>query len=401
MSNNTLPKTTFTRQELYELIWTRPIHQLSSEFSLSDVGLAKTCARFNIPRPPRGYWQQVAVGIQGTRPRLPALPKNLPEVITFDRVSPPAAPGQPKLEPPVVQVPDRLSDPHDAVKWLQAAFSTAKPDRYDRLVVGSSYSPCCCVKVQHKDRALRLLDALIKALTARGHEVTAGGRFENSSGTEIVVKVGESTFGLQVEERLGRKPHMLTRDEKERKEKWGLRHPLYDYFPNGALCLKVEYMHYAYRGRKSWSDETKRRLDDLLGRAVLAIEEASRIARIEHEEQERQNELRLIEERKRLRAERMRWYGQWLADDLDDMIATWQRAQRVRDFLAEHERRLPQGEQAARTTDWRRAVAAFAERLDPMNRAADIAKEMEPDDATLERLIAAANARSNDSKSPR
>ena len=42
------------RQVLYDRVWAEPIHKLSSEFGLSDVGLAKLCRRYNIPVPPRG-----------------------------------------------------------------------------------------------------------------------------------------------------------------------------------------------------------------------------------------------------------------------------------------------------------------------------------------------------------
>ncbi len=45
-----------TRKELFDLVWSKPIQHLAREFKLSDVGLAKTCKRYAIPRPERGYW---------------------------------------------------------------------------------------------------------------------------------------------------------------------------------------------------------------------------------------------------------------------------------------------------------------------------------------------------------
>jgi hypothetical protein len=41
-----------SRRQLYDLVWTTPIRKLAREFGLSDVGLAKTCRRYDIPRPP-------------------------------------------------------------------------------------------------------------------------------------------------------------------------------------------------------------------------------------------------------------------------------------------------------------------------------------------------------------
>lgn len=47
---------TFTRKELYELVWSTPMKTLAASFGLSDVGLAKACRKADIPLPERGYW---------------------------------------------------------------------------------------------------------------------------------------------------------------------------------------------------------------------------------------------------------------------------------------------------------------------------------------------------------
>ena len=45
-----------SRKELYELVWSEPMKNLSIRFGISDVALKKTCARAEIPTPDRGYW---------------------------------------------------------------------------------------------------------------------------------------------------------------------------------------------------------------------------------------------------------------------------------------------------------------------------------------------------------
>lgn len=47
---------TFTRKELYELVWSEPMRDLAKRFEISDVGLAKACRTAEIPVPPRDYW---------------------------------------------------------------------------------------------------------------------------------------------------------------------------------------------------------------------------------------------------------------------------------------------------------------------------------------------------------
>jgi len=44
-------KRTYTRKELYDMVWSTPIVKLAEQFDLSDRGLAKTCQRHQIPVP--------------------------------------------------------------------------------------------------------------------------------------------------------------------------------------------------------------------------------------------------------------------------------------------------------------------------------------------------------------
>jgi len=60
-----------SREELYEQVWTTPINHLAEKFGVSGSYLARVCAALNVPRPPVGYWQKLAVGRAKPRPRLP------------------------------------------------------------------------------------------------------------------------------------------------------------------------------------------------------------------------------------------------------------------------------------------------------------------------------------------
>ncbi|MCQ1839085.1 hypothetical protein [Neorhizobium galegae] len=60
-------KRTFTRRELYELVWSTPISKLAEQLEISDRGLAKTCARHHIAVPGRGYWAKVEAGLPATK----------------------------------------------------------------------------------------------------------------------------------------------------------------------------------------------------------------------------------------------------------------------------------------------------------------------------------------------
>jgi len=62
---------TLSREDLYELAWSKPISELAKDFGISDVGLAKRCRRLGVPLPGRGYWARVDAGQKPYRPKLP------------------------------------------------------------------------------------------------------------------------------------------------------------------------------------------------------------------------------------------------------------------------------------------------------------------------------------------
>lgn len=67
------PLRTYSREELYDLVWSEPLTILSSRFGLSDNGLRKRCKAMAIPTPPRGYWEKVHHGLEVEKAPLPAI----------------------------------------------------------------------------------------------------------------------------------------------------------------------------------------------------------------------------------------------------------------------------------------------------------------------------------------
>ena len=72
-----------SRQELYDQVWSKPLIHLAKEFKISDVGLAKTCRRHNIPLPPAGYWAKQAHGHDVKKIPLPAIDDHEVKQIEF------------------------------------------------------------------------------------------------------------------------------------------------------------------------------------------------------------------------------------------------------------------------------------------------------------------------------
>src|SRR3546814_2566640 len=74
---------TFTREELYELVWSKPMTHLAKDFALSDVALHKICRKHAIPNPPLGWWAKKAAGKPVKRTPLPRLKRGIGGKITI------------------------------------------------------------------------------------------------------------------------------------------------------------------------------------------------------------------------------------------------------------------------------------------------------------------------------
>ncbi len=61
-----------SREELFALVWEKPTQEVAKELGVSDVAIAKLCARLQVPKPPRGYWARVKSGQTPQQPPLAA-----------------------------------------------------------------------------------------------------------------------------------------------------------------------------------------------------------------------------------------------------------------------------------------------------------------------------------------
>jgi hypothetical protein len=380
-----MEQVTLTRGELFDLVWSTPMNKLARRFGLSDVGLAKTCERFHIPRPPQGHWARVAWNHKSDRPSLPDAPSGVPDVITFGARpldASGAAADDPRSQAVLVKVAEKLAAPHPTTALLANAIKQTDVDKYGRLLVGFHFHPELCVRRTSLQRALLLLDALFKALTQRGHVVDRKPRGTHSSPVLTVTVATLGDVRIRVEEKLADKPHVPTADEREQEKRWGRKARKYDQVPDGELIFKIDGANWQYSGRKSWSDTKRQRMEHLLGRMISTIED---IANFNHEKAlEMQENLRIDEERKRraLRADRLNQWRSWLATDLEGMATNWRTAHVVTEFLDAFEKALS-GPHTTPVPAWLAAARSFARRLDPLSSAEKVAKDLDPSDEVL------------------
>jgi len=103
----------FTRQELYNLVWTEPVQKVAAGLGISDVGLKKVCRAADIPVPERGYWAKLQAGKSVAKQVLPIRPLGLLDEVQIGREQMPRAAQEltpDPLAPPVFHEPISRSD---------------------------------------------------------------------------------------------------------------------------------------------------------------------------------------------------------------------------------------------------------------------------------------------------
>jgi hypothetical protein len=140
----------YTRQELYDLVWTTPMVKLAKEFGLSDVGLRKICVRHDIPTPPLGYWAKLNFGKPVKRAPLGPLKEGVSDRVLVslftpvevpDEVAEAAVSARKHIQAPIVVPDEPPTRFHPFAHALRRALRSAKPDNEGFLRV-SRHSAC-------------------------------------------------------------------------------------------------------------------------------------------------------------------------------------------------------------------------------------------------------------------
>ena len=290
MSEGETRKTEFTREELYELVWTEPMQSLAARWGISDVALKKRCVRMRIPTPHRGYWAKKAVGKSVRRPVLPKLPASVhPSDLTAvftgaPRPKPSAEAAAAEATGPVadqerfealpehhITVPEILADPHPLVATAVHLLRKSRTNDQHLLVPSGKKILDLSVSLGTADRAMGIYDALIKALTSRGWSLTVESVTEQErTFYRTVAKVREEKIPFAIEERIER-----TERAPDPKPKYPTYGKQWDYHTTGKLSLYMSLPYGTEGVRGRWSDGAKHRVEDHLNDFVVGLVAAS------------------------------------------------------------------------------------------------------------------------------
>ena len=218
-----------TRENLHALVWSQPMSKLAKRFGVSDVAIAKACAKICVPVPPRGYWARKAANKSVVTVALPPRPLGLEDDIEIpgnrygyyrnrfseEALSEPTPPS-PTFGDSItdvrtrvvsivspVNVP-RLADKcHPVVSRMLAADEIRRSEVIAKPHLASSNAPLFDDPIGR--RRLRLLSAMLSASSLYGGRAD----LNNSDPGRVRIAVGhQSVFvGVKVHEtrkRVGR-----------------------------------------------------------------------------------------------------------------------------------------------------------------------------------------------------
>jgi hypothetical protein len=366
-----------TREELYRLVWSEPMTKVAARYELSDQGLKKICLKHRIPVPGRGYWQKLQSGGKAAPIALPKMTKEEPIVIRI-RLKQPAQEAQmddeaTRAEQPFgpVHVLETLERPHAITRSMRDELKRAKGVKF-RNKVGDEYGAIHCIEPDgfllrihpnSEGRALRIIDAFVKACVVRGFGFKPGKRGARIGG-QMRILVDDEEIEVAFEEKMRRESHKPTADEiARRKRSQFVYAPTYDYVPTDMLSIKIG-PSYSSGLQSTWADTRHQRIDDRLNDVFVGIRRLSRW-RKEERRKDAERQVR-FEEVQRARAElRSRFEAEKKAVAQLEMDAdSWRRAEAIRAYVAAVGARADgtDAEQAA----WIEWALAQADRLDPL-----------------------------------
>ncbi|MGO8920664.1 MAG: hypothetical protein ACLQJR_32625 [Stellaceae bacterium] len=308
----------FTREQFYELVWSKPMTHLAKEFAISDVALHKICRKHGIPNPPLGWWAKKAAGKKVKQIPLPEAKAGTADRITIanaDLSRESSALANVREQARILASEgsdDQAAPAHPIVDRTLAKLRKAKPSHIGIVAADGAGLIKCEVASPSIDRLAVILPRVVRAASLQGYELMADdGSAHFKSETEAI--------GFSIAETVRREKHLLTDAERAKEEAWERkrdlaarrnswdnvffdrpRFPEWDFHPTGQLSFEFEQV-YLFGGaspRRTFRDAKVQRLENMacdiaVGLAVLATAKTEQ--RLKREAEQR----RVEEERRR------------------------------------------------------------------------------------------------------
>jgi hypothetical protein len=290
----------FSRQELYDLVWSTAMTTLAKQFGMSDVGVRKICVKHDIPTPPAGYWAKLQFGKKVKKIPLPAATdgvrdrvfvsiytvQQLPEAVVAADLK-----AREILTDPIAVPPSPPNRPHRVTSATTRVLKAAKANG-ERFVTTEDGPSVITAQVGKESipRVAIIIEAIVRTLERLGHQIVDG-----TDGADLVVD-GEK-MRLSLHESLDKHTHQPTTAELAEKARWDAnrvkwptlyrpdrRHwRSWDYSPSGRLSLVLENPKWtgwsSDRILGRWHDRKSTTVEQQLNDVVVAMHAGAALIR--------------------------------------------------------------------------------------------------------------------------
>ncbi len=191
------------RQQLYALVWSTPMTTLSKRYDTTDTKLRTICKNMNVPIPKSGYWQRLKYGKQveildlppensiNTLSSIDLFPKNDTKIDRLQQIKEDIE----KNCKQYLNVKRKLVDPDEIIVEVKKDLDRRTPSHFGRekgYISNHSHLAKVFVTPKNLMKALRILDAFIKLVRSRNHEILL-----NGWSYEIIVGDDRYEFGIR------------------------------------------------------------------------------------------------------------------------------------------------------------------------------------------------------------
>lgn len=252
--------------------------------------------------------------------------------------------------PKEIIVPDNLIKPDELIKEVRTDLRSKKPSSWRNIktVINSSQEQISIsVTKENVTRALRFMNAFIKLVRTRGHEIKI--KDENT----LLIVDGEE-YKIRFREKHTRKTYMYGKWERS------------DLFPNGILSLKLDDLY-----DKEWKDTKRTPIEKQLAKIMAAFELRAKNDKIRQAKIEKNNRewKKRLEIEKRNKAERE--WEEKKGEVLLQQVEKWGQSQKLRSFIDKVESMI-ENESNEKIKNWIEWAKEEQKELDPLSEGIDI-----------------------------
>ena len=328
-----MEKESYTRTEIYEMLWVEPTTKVAQLLGISDVGLGKWCKVYGVPKPKLGYWAKVQHGVKVPEkdPLEPWWNEHEPSftVNAIEKAKMLARANLEKSEAPIWEI-YRGNKFDAAVDKTFESFDVDSVSKFGRTASKQGFA--VDISPKSTGRVKRVLQTLVTELKKSGYDTFEYKRYSNPEVTGFI-KDGEK-YSVSLYEASTKLDKPI-----KKKKSWsynGSSHEYYETIEYGSGGkLELHLSHDDLYGRRTIKDTSRASLESQLGKTLVIFNEMAVEAKAAREEREKRELVQKIRNQKRLDRAWAINVKEWKWEQLSTISQEWDQLQKIRRFIAE------------------------------------------------------------------